>query len=312
MQYETERKDQELLLQQAALRQTRTLRNVLLAGAVLLALLLALLYSRYRAKQQSNQLLQLLNNRQQRSLVEKEWMMREIHHRVKNNLQIVISLLNTQAAQLKDELALSAFGDIRSRIRTISLIHQQLYRDNHDKNLIEMPEYIGELVGFLEDSLAPQQRIRFIVQTDPIRLDASQCVPLGLILNEAITNSIKYAFPAAAACASSAPAAATSASPAATSASAAATSAPASLAPEIRIHLLEAPHNTLHLTIADNGVGLPNGVDACSTSSLGIQLIRTLTEQLDGQLSFENQASLTGNQSGLTVHIQFQHSPVSG
>lgn len=282
-QYQTEKKDQDLLLQQADLRQGRTVRNGLLTGAILLILLLALLFSRYRAKQRTNQLLRLLNDRQQRSLVEKEWMMREVHHRVKNNLQIVISLLNTQAAQLKDELALSAFGDIRSRIRAISLIHQQLYQDNHDQTLINMPEYINELVGFLEDSLAPQQRIHFHIQTDPIRLDASQCVPLGLILNEAITNSIKYAFPAGAEAGS-------------------VDSAEAAPAPEIRVFLLEAPHNTLLLTIADNGVGLPENIDPGCGKSLGFQLIHTLTAQLDGRLTLQNQP-------GLAVCIQFQYDP---
>jgi len=282
LQYATEKKDRDLqrlndqaLLQQATLRQNNILRNAFGAGAILLILLLALVYSRYRTKQRSNRLLQIrqkeiddsncrlhqLNVRQQRLLEEKErlleekeWLMREVHHRVRNNLQIIISLLKMQTAHLKDELVLSAFGDISTRIYTISLIHQQLYQDQGDMTMINMPEYVSELVGFLDESRGIGQRIRFRLEVAPIRLNVSQSVPVGLILNEAISNAIKYAFPGD------------------------------YTDPRITI-TLRADGQAIHLTVSDNGVGLPPDFDIGKSSSMGLPLIRTLAIQLEGEIT---------------------------
>ncbi|MBS1601446.1 MAG: histidine kinase, partial [Bacteroidetes bacterium] len=261
----------------------KILRNAFGAGAVLLILLLALLYSRYRTKQRSNRLLQIrqkeiddtncrlhqLNVRQQglleekvrlleekeRLLEEKEWLMREVHHRVRNNLQLIISLLKMQTAHLRDELALSAFGDISTRIYTISLIHQQLYQDQGDMTMINMPDYVSGLVGFLDESRRTEQRIGFTLEVAPIRLDVSQSVPVGLILNEAISNAIKYAFPGD------------------------------YIDPRISIILRQDEDRTIHLTVSDNGVGLPAELDIEHSSSMGLPLIRTLAIQLEGQVT---------------------------
>jgi len=295
--YETEKKDRniarlntEASLREADLRNIRLLRNGFIVGSILLVLLLALLYNRYRLKQRSNALLKAqreeldasnhrltdLNARQQRLLQEKEWLMREIHHRVKNNLQLVISLLNMQASTLKDELALNAFGDIRSRIRAISLIHNKLYQEGQDIMRIDMREYVNELTGFLEDSFSLRRRIRFALDVDALDLDVSQCVPIGLVLNEAVTNAIKYAFP----------------------------DVNASILPTISISLKEETGNMIRLVVSDNGIGLPSGFDLESTRSMGLQLIRTLSIQLEGFLDISKGP-------GMNISILFPREPAS-
>lgn len=304
IQYASEQKDKSILLQKAELRQSAIMRNTLISGAILLALLLALVYSRYRIKHRSNRLLQerqdqidsrnrelermnqqqqLLNFRQQQLLVEKEWLMREIHHRVKNNLQIILSLLNMQAADLKDDIAYHAFGEATSRLQAISLIHQKLYRENTDMTTVSMREYITELIGFLQDSFQWGERIRFRPQVDQIALNVAQCVPVGLILNEAITNSIKYAFPELTKSRRNATAAA---------------STPALLrqkgsGPEIAVALRYATADHIELAISDNGKGLPPEIDIWNNQSMGMELIRMLSEQLGGTLAVDSRQGLS-------------------
>src|SRR5262249_42854581 len=149
--------------QRATLAQVQTFRNTLIWGTVMLLIILTVLYNRYRIKQRSNRLLkrqqiainhtnhqlQRLNSHQKKLLAEKEWLMNEVHHRVKTNLQIVTSLLNMQVGYLNDEFTLHAFGEIGSRIRTLSLIHQRLYREDGDPTLINMRDYIQELSAYL-------------------------------------------------------------------------------------------------------------------------------------------------------------------
>lgn len=243
-----------------------------------------LLYSRYRTRQRSNRLLQIrqkeiddsnfrlhqLNLHQQRLLQEKEWLMREVHHRVRNNLQIIISLLKMQTAHLKDELSLSAFGDISTRIYTISLIHQQLYQDQGDMTMINMPDYVHELVGVLDESRRTGQHIQFSLDVAPIRLDVSQSVPVGLILNEAISNAIKYAFPGD------------------------------YIDPRITITLRQEEDQAIRLTVSDNGVGLPAEVDIDSSSTMGLPLIRTLAIQLEGEITISPRP-------GTTIDLTFRH-----
>jgi len=299
VQYETEKKNQHIAdleqqtvlqatLQQATIRHDRIVRNGLIGGAILLALLLILLFSRYRLRQRSNQLLNQVNAHQQQLLVQKEWLMREVHHRVKNSLQLVISLLDMQVDSLKDQLALRAFDDTLARIRAISLIHQKLYREDQDVTVIPMREYIEELLGFLQDSFSSGRHILFHLDIEPIELGVDQGVPVGLILNEAITNAMKYAFPD---------------SPRVTSrpgrSAAAKDSALSTLqppdhteAPAITISLRKQSASNIKLTIADNGTGLPPGVDLDNTGSMGLHLIQTLGAQLDGTLSLENTPGL--------------------
>lgn len=195
-------------LQQSQFEQARTSRNVILGGSVMLLLLLGVGYNRYRLKQRGNLLLQNkqaeineqnkrlqhLLNEKDKLLNEKDWLLKEVHHRVKNNLQIVMSLLNTQSAYLQNDDAIEAIRESRNRVQSISLIHQKLYSGT-DVASIDMQVYVADLVNYLRDCFdTSRQGIRFELLIELIRMDLAQAMPIGLILNEAITNAIKYAF----------------------------------------------------------------------------------------------------------------------
>lgn len=266
---------QQAQLQKAELKRGTIIRNVIIAGAVLLFLLLILGYNRYRLKQRTNRELQSKQNqinRQNGSLKklirEKDWLVKEIHHRVKNNLQIVVSLLNTQAAHMEEGSALAAIRDSRLRMQAIALLHQKLYQVEN-AGLIDMSCYINELVGNLRLGCDCVDDIRFHMEIAPVLLDVSQATPVGLLLNEAITNAIKYAFPER-------------------------------RKGNIRVLLKQLPERMFLLSVADDGVGLPADFSTQrKKGTFGMSLIDTLTQQLDGTLELENKG-------GLTLNIRFR------
>jgi two-component sensor histidine kinase len=186
-------------------------------------------------------------------LQEKEWLMKEIHHRVKNNLQIVSSLLNTQSSYLTNEEALTAIRDSQNRMQAISIVHQKLYQ-SENLSTINLENYIEELAHNIQNSFHAADRVKFSFQLEDIYLTTADTVPLGLILNEAITNCVKYAF------------------------------APGETG-VISISMSETREGQYRLVIRDNGKGLPMHFDAGSCSSLGINLMVGLTEQLNGKFS---------------------------
>jgi two-component sensor histidine kinase len=277
--YETEKKDQELLfkekniqllteqgkLQAQKLQQARMIRDGTIAGALMLVLLLALSYNRYQIKQRSNRLLETkqleinqkncslerLLGEKEELLQEKEWMLKEIHHRVRNNLQIVISLLNSQAANLSDGAALSTIKESQHRVQAMALIHQKLYQSQGVAR-VEMASYINDLIGYLRDSYSLLRPVRFHLEVKTLELDVTLAVPLGLIINEAVTNALKYAFPG-------------------------------ERAGTVTLRLQPEGPN-YELTIADDGVGLPPGYDPARSRSLGTTLMHGLSEQLEGDL----------------------------
>jgi len=265
VEYETEKKEKEIQLERANVRQAKLMRDISVAGAAILALVGALLYWQYRQKRRAYRAEEHSNNQLRHLLSEKEWLLREIHHRVKNNLQIVLSLLNSQSAYIDNEYALTAIRDSQHRVYAMSLIHQKLY-GTENVSSIDMARYIGELVSYLADSYDTWRRIRFDLEIEPLELDVSQAVPLGLVLNEVITNSIKYAFPDG-------------------------------RSGVIVISLATAAMHHCLLTISDNGVGIPAHQEK-KTGSLGMSLIHALTGNLDGKLSIEND-------NGTTVKISF-------
>jgi len=198
-------------------------------------------------------------------------LMREIHHRVKNNLQIVLSLLNSQSAFIDNESALIAIRESQHRVYAMSLIHQKLY-GTENVSSIDMERYIGELVTYLADSFDTWKRIQFDLAIEPVELDVNQAVPLGLVLNEVITNSIKYAFPDG-------------------------------RNGVIAISLSTAALHHCLLTISDNGIGIPPHYADNKPGSLGMSLIEALTGNLEGTCSIENN-------NGTTVKIAFVREPV--
>lgn len=258
-------------LQKSKLKQGVILRNISFIALGLLIITVALLYNRYRLKQKTNKKLEsqqaeieTKNFSLHHLLDEKDWLLKEIHHRVKNNLQIVMSLLNSQTAYIDNQSALTAIHDSQHRVHAMSLIHQKLYGSANISS-IEMSLYIRELVSYLSDSFNVSQRIRFEFYIEPIEMDVSHAVPMGLILNEAITNSLKYAFPDG-------------------------------RNGVISISLSNTSADQYLLSISDNGIGMPAFVK--KTGSLGMSLMRGLSEDIDGNFSIENN-------KGTTVKVSF-------
>ncbi|HBK96478.1 MAG TPA: histidine kinase, partial [Microcoleaceae bacterium UBA10368] len=194
----------------------------------------------------------------QAALREKEILLKEIHHRVKNNMQVVSSLLQLQAQYIEDETTLSLFEESQNRIHSMALIHEQLYQsENLDR--IDLPLYVENLVANVYQSFGCcNSSIQIQLNIDPISLNIETAIPCGLIINELVSNSLKYAFPY-------------------------------SRAGEINIKFCEISSQQFHLSIQDNGVGFPADFDVENTETLGIRLVRMLTSQLDGSLTIDSQ-----------------------
>jgi two-component sensor histidine kinase/CheY-like chemotaxis protein len=201
------------------------------------------------------------------SLREKEVLLKEIHHRVRNNLQILSSMLTLQANSIKNEQVRSALTESRSRVISMALIHEQLY---HSKDLarIDFAEYARTLTTqlFRSYGIKPGQ-IELHLALDSVLLGVDQAIPCGLIINELVSNALKHAF-----------------SPSGGN------PRPIGAPAEIRVALHSEQEDTLVLMVNDTGVGLPQAVDLSNPSGLGLQLVTTLTKQLQGTISVERGA----------------------
>ncbi len=192
--YENERKERqiELLSSENKVRELQldrsiTIRNYIIGISALILIFAFFVYRNYRLKQKTNKDLSLL-------LEERETLLKEIHHRVKNNLQIISSLLKLQAGTLKDTSAVEAINEGQNRVRSMSLIHQQLYQ-SEDPGGVYLDEYLHDLTSELFDAFGiGDEDVECRIETNKLRLDIDTVIPLGLILNELITNSLKYAF----------------------------------------------------------------------------------------------------------------------
>jgi len=209
------------------------------------------------------------------SLKEKEVLLKEIHHRVKNNLQVVSSLLNLQTGYVDDAQALGVLRDSRHRIRSMALIHEALYK-SQDLARVDFSGYIRNLSSYLLRSYGDlAEAISLNIETDEVSLGINSAVPCGLILNELISNSLKHAFP------STEDRSSNGASPGIENAL-------DGTKGEIYIKLRTDGNNQLSLVVGDNGVGFSPDLDFRNTSSLGLQLVNTLVEQLEGTIELEN------------------------
>ena len=246
--------------------------NFLVISA-LVFLILGLLYKLYHSKKKNEKTIQLkeaLINSQNEILnklfSEKEWLLKELHHRVKNNLQVVISLLNTQSAYLENKDALLAIQDSQHRMNAMSLIYQKIY-DAENLAVIDMCWYIPELINYLKGVFNTEKKMSYKLDIECVDLDVAQAVPLGLILNEAIINAIKYAYPDMA-------------------------------QGEVNIRLKKMEDETYQLIISDNGVGVADDVELKNRNSFGMHLMHGLSTQADGTFNIENK-------NGLTITIDF-------
>ncbi|MEO8415743.1 MAG: histidine kinase dimerization/phosphoacceptor domain -containing protein [Ginsengibacter sp.] len=248
--------NQQHQMQQGYLDRANLLRNVTFGGILLLFVIMGLLYRQYCNKQRTNQMIMHKNELLEHLVSEKEWLLKEVHHRVKNNLQTVVSLLELQSENLSDD-ALSAIHDSQNRIYAMSLIHQKLYQTDNIAS-INMQPYLLELMNHLRAIYNPERTINFDLQVAPIELDVSQAIPVGLIVNEAVTNSMKYAF-----------------------------NYPASNH-EIAIVLAQNKKHAVKLIIADNGSGLTPGFINADANGLGFKLMNALAGDIEGKLTVES------------------------
>ena len=190
------------------------------------------------------------------SLKEKEVLLKEIHHRVKNNMQIISSLISLQSDYANNEDTIKMFDDSKNRIRSMALIHEKLYQSD-DLSLIDFSDYIESLASKLLEFYGLKARlIALNVKADDITLSIDSAIPCGLIINELISNSIKHAFTE-------------------------------EKEGKISIEMHEVDDNYV-LTVEDNGQGFPEDVDFRKTDSLGLQIVQTLTLQLGGEIELEN------------------------
>jgi two-component sensor histidine kinase len=202
----------------------------------------------------------------QKSLHEKEILLQEVHHRVRNNLNVIVSLLNLRSDSISGtEDAVQAFIESRDRIRSMAMIHQQLY-ESRDFGNVRMDSYIRELMEDLSISSAIGDEIRFEALLDPISLDLVRAVPLGLIINEALSNAFRHAYPDGRGGA-------------------------------IRILFKHDLSDRMYiLRVEDDGTGIPEGTELFS--GLGLTLIRELSAQIDGTLNIDGKR-------GTRITVQF-------
>jgi two-component sensor histidine kinase len=280
--YETDKKDKDLQLlkkqgelQKTRLEKSNLLRNIALGSLAVFLVLIILLFLRYREKQKMNNILGLQkteindkNNALQKAVTEKEWLLKEIHHRAKNNLHMVMNLLNTQSHYLKDGAAVEAIEESKNRIFAMSLIHKKLYQTD-EVQCINMEAYICELIQNFKDSYVTGKKIKFIQKIEPLQLAASEAVPLGLIINEAITNAIKHAF--------------------------------VDNEGEITVLLKRENDNRIILLVQDNGTGIDKEMMKESYNSMGMKLIKGLSEDLSANLQIYND-------KGLHIWLEFTSS----
>ena len=260
--FETEKKDHDIQglkresqLQQSHLKQATLMRNIYLVGSISLLIILLLLFYGFKIKQRTNRILRqqqgiinFKNDSLQHLLTEKEWLVKEIHHRIKNNLHMVAGLLSSQTEFLQGEEAITAIKDSQHRIQAMSLIHQRLYQ-SENLSYTEMPSYIFDLTEYIKDAYG--RDVSIISDIAKVEFTLTYSVPIGLILNEAITNALKYAFPAG-------------------------------NKGIIKIDLKEVSTTNYVLQIQDNGIGLPPDFDPDKCLSLGLNLMKGLSADLNG------------------------------
>jgi two-component sensor histidine kinase len=264
--YETQEKENQITALNQEAKQSKLIKNLTLAGIAAAGVIVGLLYRQNRSRQKSNKIITSKNEQLQDLVADKEWLLKEIHHRVKNNLQIIMSLLDSQSRYIDNDAALTAINDSQRRVQTISLIHQKLYQSENTSS-IDMPHYIDELVSYLRDSFDTGNRTVIEQDIEPLQLDVAKAIPLGLIINEGIVNAIKYAFSG-------------------------------EQKGIVRVSLKYSGIDHLVLDISDNGTGLPPDVEISNRGSLGFSLMRGLTRQLDGVFNIESN-------NGLHISVRF-------
>lgn len=266
--YEAERKELEIEflsqqneikaenLEQAEALQTNQQLIIVLMGIAIIGtgVLLQWNYRIYLQKKKANTELSSKNEIISKQNEEKEILLKEIHHRVKNNLQVVSSLLDLQSGSVEDESVLLALEDGQSRVKAMALIHQKLYQ-NENIGSISFQEYAQQLCANLASIYASKNEVNIIVDGSDAALDIDTAIPLGLILNELVSNALKYAFDQ-------------------------------KKKGQLNVQLKEKESGIFEMTVRDSGPGLPADFNLAKARSLGLRLVRRLSKQLYGSSTY--------------------------
>ncbi|MBL7701421.1 MAG: hypothetical protein JNM14_04185 [Ferruginibacter sp.] len=239
----------ENILKENELVKEKNLRWSLVAGAAVLLLSSIAIFILYRKQKRKNVIIE-------KQSADLEVLMKEIHHRVKNNLQVVSSLLDLQSHTITDSQASAAVKEGKNRVQSMALIHQNLYSEGNIKGIM-VKDYISNLVQSLSDSYnITNDKVKVNINIDDLNLDVDTMIPLGLVLNELVSNSFKYAFK--------------------------------ETSPGILNIVLEEKDEKLHLKVSDNGSGFPVDMDVKSTKSFGLKMIRAFAQKLKATLDIYN------------------------
>ncbi|MDO9543356.1 MAG: PAS domain S-box protein [Kiritimatiellia bacterium] len=226
---------------------------------------------------------------------EKEALLKEIHHRVKNNLQVISSLISLQIHNIADRNAIGLLKECQNRIKTIAMVHEKMYQWG-DLARVDIGNYLESLTSHISHMyLADPASVTIRVNAKSVYLPIDQAIPCALIVNELVSNSLKHAFP------EHLPKPAIAPTIRACPSSAREVGTKAGKAGEINVQILTNESDNYVLIVSDNGVGLPLGIDCRNTKSLGMQLINTFVSQLHGTLEF-------ANKPGATFKISFAQS----
>jgi len=248
------------------LKNAELVRNVSVAAIFVFILGGIVFYRQNQKKLQISALVTQKNKQLEVLLNEKEWLLKEIHHRVKNNLQTVVGLLQIQSEFLTDD-ALLAVENSQHRIYAMSLIHQKLYLTD-DTQQINLAIYLQELADYLKDSFGGEPEVAYILDVEPLTVDISHAITLGLIVNEAVSNAVKHAFPHR-------------------------------KNGIVKISLVK-KEGSIVLAVSDNGIGFSRQKSAPEKrDSMGVQLIEGLCRDIDASVSFENK-------NGTIITVEFK------
>ncbi|MBD1261094.1 ATP-binding protein [Maribacter polysiphoniae] len=257
--YDVAQKENTIQLQQTRITKQQLRQTLIMAFLFLLLLYLVLLFKAMKNNRKKNKMLEKQNQ-------EKEFLLKEIHHRVKNNLEIVSSLLTLQSAEISDKKIVDAMENSQHRIQSMSMVHQKLYQEN-SLSSIEMKSYFFNLSNYIVNVFGVQSRVEVLLDMEEVELDVDTAIPIGLIVNELLTNSMKYAFP--------------------------------EQSSGSVVIALRKTGNQLFLNVTDNGIGATVNENETGTG-FGTKLVKLLTRQLDGEMHLVVE-------NGTAVSFEFQY-----
>lgn len=253
-----------ILQKQSEVESTRKITYLIAIGLILALLLAFSFYRSFKNTKKTNKIIALQKEEAEekkviieKSLEEKEILLKEIHHRVKNNLQIISSLLSLQANRTEDAGLKKIMSEAKNRISSMALIHQKIYQSDNLSS-INFQTYVEQMTESIDSTFNTQQKdITYFINTNDIALTIDHAIPLGLIINELLTNIHKYAFEG-------------------------------KTSGTVTIVLEEKNNSEIELHISDDGIGIPKELNINALRSLGLKLVKGLSDQLKGSFRFEN------------------------